>query len=95
MCPLSDQKDFEICNNIREKRCATQFLWTRGHTVCAPYSSWVCILQVAPIGFRVSVGVPVLEEIGGVRLAGTTVGLGIPEIRPVQVKIEVAVRFRR
>ena len=35
MCPLSDQKDFEICHHIREKRCATQFLWTRGHTVAA------------------------------------------------------------
>ena len=33
MRPLSDQKDFEICHHIREKRCATQFLWTRGHTV--------------------------------------------------------------
>ena len=33
MCPLSDQKDFEMCHHIREKRCATQFLWTRGHTV--------------------------------------------------------------
>ena len=65
------------------------------NTLCAPYSSWVCILQVAPIGFRVAVGVPVLEEIGGVRLAGTTVGLGLPEIRPVKVKIEVGVRFRR
>ena len=33
MCLLSDQKDFWICHHIREKRCATLLLWTRGHTV--------------------------------------------------------------
>ena len=33
MCPLSDQKDFGICHNIKEKRCGTLLRWTRGHTV--------------------------------------------------------------